>query len=134
MQTCPRMLMPPISRYMTPAPHAVAPNDTVLAARAVMGQYRIHHLPVVAEQALVGIVSDRDLHGASDDSVADAMSRQVASVATLAPLDEVVALMEAQRIGSVVVVGAAGVEGIFTLTDALRAFGDMLRRMERGER
>jgi CBS domain-containing protein len=84
-------------------------------------------LPVVDNDVLVGIVSDRDLpHHITDDRVAGVMTCDVATVTSGAPLDEVLTLMEAGRFGSVVVTGPHGVEGIFTLTDALHVFSQFL--------
>lgn len=128
--------MPPISRYMTRIPHAIGPRDKLSAARAVMRRHHIHHLPVIDDDKLVGIVSDRDLVGSKsfDDRVADAMTAHVVEVHEATTLDEVIPLMQAGRFNSVVVTGADGVEGIFTSADALRAFADMLQRADDGER
>jgi CBS domain-containing protein len=76
----------------------------------------------------MGIISADDLSGAVTDRIGDAMTRDVASVCADARLDEVVSLMNAGRLGSVVITGADGVEGIFTIHDALRAFAEMLAR------
>ncbi len=129
------MWMPPVSRYMTPLPYTIGPRDTLAAARALMLEHQIRHLPVVDEDRLVGIISDRDLASiASDGRVADAMTSDVASVRENSPLDEVVNLMDAAKFGSVLILGDHGVVGIFTLLDALRAFAELLRRVEAGER
>ena len=128
------MIIPPVSRYMTKSPHVVAPRDKLTRARALMRRHQIHHLPVVdAEARLVGIVSDHDL-GSLDDKVIDAMTHDVVTVDANAALDEVVALMQTGRINSVVVTGSTGIEGIFTATDAVRALGDVLERVDSGER
>ena len=128
--------MPPVSRYMTSQPHAVAPRDRLWVARDLMSEHAIRHVPVVENHELVGILSDRDLLAIHppEDNVSDAMSRHVAAVSAETPMDEVIALMVSKRIGSVVIVGRTGVEGIFTLTDAMRAFCDVLHRNEEGER
>jgi CBS domain-containing protein len=130
------MLMPTVSRYMTRRPHAVASRDKLSTARDVMRRYQIHHLPVIDDRTLVGIVSDRDVRDFDglDEHVADAMTQQVAQVQATTSLDEVLALMQAGRFNSVVVTGVDGVEGIFTSTDALRAFSDVLQRADEGER
>jgi len=128
------MIIPPVSRYMTKSPHVVGPRDRLTKARSLMRRNQIHHLPVVDSEArLVGIVSDRDF-GAMNDKVVDAMTHDVVTVDANATLDEVVALMQTGRINSVVVTGKAGIEGIFTATDAVRALGDLLERVETGER
>ena len=124
--------MPPVSRYMTMHPHAIGPHEKLSSARRLMRNTGIHHLPVMHDDELVGVISDRDLFRLNtlrDISVGDTMSEPVVTVCGETPLDEVIGLMERERCGSVVVVGASGgVEGIFTVTDALRAFRDVLRR------
>jgi acetoin utilization protein AcuB len=130
------MLMPTVSRYMTRGPHAIASRDKVSTALNVMRRYQIHHLPVVDDHKLVGIVTDRDLIAfhVFDDHVADAMTKTVAEVNEGATLDEVLARMQTGHSNSVVVTGNDGVEGIFTSTDAMRAFADVLQRTDDSER
>lgn len=122
------MLMPPVSRYMTVHPYAIGPRDQLASARQLMATRNIHHLPVLDGDRLVGILSDRDLLR-TDAKVAELMTQDVLAVTPDAPLDEVLGQMEAKSCGSAVVVGNGGVEGIFTVHDALRALGDLLRRV-----
>lgn len=129
------MLMPPISRYMTTHPYAVDPREKLSSARHLMATRDIHHLPVMEREQLVGIISDRDLHPVHplhDITVGELMTEDVAHVSPDTPMDEVVDLMERRKCSSVVVLGANGVEGIFTVNDALRALGDLLRRNVEG--
>jgi len=123
--------MPPVSRYMTMHPFAIGPRDKLSAARRLMTEHHVKHLPVLEDERLVGIVSDRDLHPVHplhDIAVADTMTEDVVTVPRETPIDEVIELMEARGCGSILVVDAGQVEGIFTLTDALHALGDVLRR------
>lgn len=123
--------MPPVSRYMTTHPCAVGPREKLSTARHLMATRDIHHLPVMEGDHLVGIISDRDIypvHPLHDVTVGDLMSEDVALVPAETPMDQVVDLMERRRCSSVVIAGAAGVVGIFTVRDALRALGDLLRR------
>jgi len=53
----------PISAVMTRAVITVAPDDSVEQAAEHMATRWIRHLPVVADGALVGMVSQRDLCG-----------------------------------------------------------------------
>jgi acetoin utilization protein AcuB len=125
------MLMPPVSRYMTAHPFAIDPHEKLSSARHLMATRDIHHLPVMDHEKLVGIISDRDLHPIhplQDVTVGELMTEDVAHVRADTPMDEVIDEMERRRVSSVVVVGAGGVEGIFTVSDALRALGDLLRR------
>ncbi|HEX5061924.1 MAG TPA: CBS domain-containing protein [Kofleriaceae bacterium] len=123
--------MPPVSRYMTNHPYAISPHEKLSSARHLMATRDIHHLPVMEHDELVGIVSDRDLHPVHplhDMTVGELMTEDVAHVSADTPMDEVIDLMERKHCSSVVVLGLKGVEGIFTVTDALRALGDLLRR------
>jgi CBS domain-containing protein len=130
------MSIPTVSRYMTPHPHAVAPRTRLSLARDLMDAHKIRHLPVIDHEKLVGILSDHDLRAfhAPEDNVADAMTEEVATVVEATPLAEVVTLMETKQLSSVVIVGDASVEGIFTRTDAMRAFCDLLQRDEASQR
>ncbi|MEO7731501.1 MAG: CBS domain-containing protein [Kofleriaceae bacterium] len=121
---------------MTRHPHAVASRTTLSSARELMGEHKIHHLPAIDHDRLVGILNDQDLQAihTPEDHVADAMTVDVATVPEATPLDEVVTLMDARKLSSVVVMGGTGVAGIFTLTDAMRAFCNVLEREEAGQR
>jgi acetoin utilization protein AcuB len=125
------MLMPPVSRYMTLHPYAIASGEKLSSARHLMATRDIHHLPVLDRDELVGIVSDRDLypvHPLHDITVGELMTQDVAHCAADTPLDEALDLMERRGCSSVVVTGTHGIEGIFTVHDALRALADVLRR------
>jgi acetoin utilization protein AcuB len=125
------MLMPPVSRYMTVHPYAIGPRDKLSSARRLMATRKVHHLPVLEENRLIGIISDRDVHPVHplhDVRVEETMTEDVLEVRPDTPLDEVLGQMEAKNCGSAVVVSDTGVEGIFTTHDALRALGDLLRR------
>lgn len=41
--------------------HSVAPDDSIDVPICLMEEHRIHHLPVVSDEAVVGMLSDRDL-------------------------------------------------------------------------
>lgn len=50
----------PINRIMTTEPVTVGPNESVAAAKELLESYGIHHLPVVEDGILVGILSSSD--------------------------------------------------------------------------
>ncbi|WP_022684856.1 CBS domain-containing protein [Sphingomonas phyllosphaerae] len=56
-----RTLELPVGEVMTAEPLVATRHDSVLAALSLMTRRRIRHLPVVEENALVGIVSIGDL-------------------------------------------------------------------------
>jgi acetoin utilization protein AcuB len=129
------MLMPPITHYMTSEVYVVSPRERRSSALHLMGTRNIHHLPVIERDELVGIVSDRDLHighASHDRTVREFMTDDVTCVRPETPMNEVLDLMERRRCGSVLVMGPNGIAGIFTVNDALRALGDLLRRTVEG--
>lgn len=125
---------PSVTDYMSPTPIAVSPHDSLDTARKLMREYSVRHLPVVADDELVGVLSDRDLArpalvatpGWRQASVADAMSRSPYVVPEQAPLNKVARDMEQRRISSAVVMDGKKIAGIFTSADALRALADSL--------
>src|SRR4030065_2702383 len=50
-----------VGRRMTREVIALSPKDTVRDANRILEENRIHHLPVVEGEELVGIVSDTDI-------------------------------------------------------------------------
>jgi CBS domain-containing protein len=127
------MLENTVSRYMSPIPLTISVSDSVATAHKVMRDYGIRHLPVLKDQKLAGIVSERDLYftdrmDPEAMSVTEAMTAEAYAVRPSAPLEEVVREMAASRYGSAVVVDHGQVVGIFTTVDALEAFADLLAR------
>ena len=45
----------------------LAPSDTGAKALQIMDDFRVSHLPVVSETEYIGLVSDNDIYGISDD-------------------------------------------------------------------
>lgn len=123
------MMIPPVSHYMTSRPHVVTSRDSLAKARDLMTAHSIHHLPVVDHGRLVGIVTDDDLDRTRsyDEHVSDAMTGDVAGVDEAVPLDEAVMLMNTGHRSSLVITSKTAITGIFTITDAMRAFAEILR-------
>jgi CBS domain-containing protein len=123
----------PISDYMTPSPACIAAHRTLADAWQAMQHEHVRHLPVLDGGAVVGMISQRDLGllGAGsatrleDVRVADAMSGDPYVVAPRVSLRVVIDQLNAQKIGSAIVVDKGRVLGVFTTTDALA----LLRRM-----
>ncbi len=128
--------MPKIKAVMTPFPHAVESEATILTARAMMERYTIRHLPVTQHGKLCGIISDRDIAVAlnlgahvQDESqilVGDACTVDPYTVAPDETLDHVVLTMADAHIGSALVVENEKLVGIFTTTDACKFLGEFL--------
>lgn len=121
---------------MQPQVLTVAPQTPLPEAARLMQERWIRHLPVVKDEALVGIVSDRDLKGATalvaaaavidvfpaleaGPTVEAIMTRSVVVVGPDAPVEEAVRIMAAEKIGALPVVEGGRLIGIVTETDAL---------------
>jgi acetoin utilization protein AcuB len=126
--------IPPISKYMTTAPHSIGPDQTLATAHKFMREHQIRHLPVLSGGRLVGMVTLRDLHlvetlkdvDPTRVTVEEAMSSEVYAVSPEAPLDEVAAAMAEHKYGSAVVVQNQKVVGIFTTVDACKTLHELL--------
>lgn len=127
-----------VSNIMTRALVVVGPDDTLSTVSEVFRERGFHHVPVVEQGKLVGIVSDRDVLRAlspflgtlSERAVDSAtlqrkvfqvMTRRPAVVRADTPLSEVAGLMLDRRISSLPVTDAEGrLVGIVTMRDILR--------------
>jgi acetoin utilization protein AcuB len=130
------MLMPPVSRFMTTGAHVVEATSTIANARRLMQSHAMHHVPVIDRGKLVGMVSERDLWllqasariDPNAEQVREAMMQDAVTVAGATPLDEVAELMVGRHATSVVVTEGPAIVGIFTVTDALVALAEVLKR------
>ena len=58
-----------VSQWMTKSVLTVKPHDTLKRARELMTKHRVNQLPVVVDDKVVGIVTDRDVRGAYPSSM-----------------------------------------------------------------
>ena len=103
----------------------------VAMAGALLGQ-----MSVVRDDAVVGLISDRDVRLVAGLSLAeklqvragDIMVTEPLTVAASAPLQEVALKMASLKVGSAIVNDEDGrLLGIFTATDALNALVEVIR-------
>ena len=130
--------IPAVRSVMTPFPHSVKTGDPLLRARAMMVEHEIRHLPVIEDDELVGVLTDRDLKRALDPDlglppkeelfVRDVFVRDAYVVEGSEPLDLVLEHMATNHIGSSLVTRDGLLMGILTATDACRLFCDHLRK------
>ena len=124
---------------MTPFPWFVEAGEPLGRAHELMRDQDIRHLPVTRDDELVGIVSARDIELAVSISpeAAHGESLTVQHVSALdpyvvdiaEPLDSVLSSMAERRIGAALVTRHGKLAGIFTASDACRAFSEFLRAM-----
>lgn len=114
---------------MTHDVETVRPEDDVSTALQLMLWAGIRHLPVVADGAVVGVLSHRDCIGAqprAPDMRAKVRDVMRTDFQTAGPDDEIAAVawrMGAFRIGCMPVLENGKLIGIFTTTDALAHLG-----------
>ena len=130
--------IPAVKGVMTPFPYSIAIDAPVSEALEFMRRAKIRHLPVVENDKLKGIVSDRDIKlmlgpdfaypRAEECTVREAMAPDSYIVDLSTPLDVVLDHMATHRIGSAVITRKGKLVGIFTSTDACRAYADLLVR------
>ena len=131
--------IPSIGSVMTPFPHVVQVDESVLAARTLMVEHEVRHLPVKDGNTLLGVLTDRDLKRAFDPSlglapkeelfVRDVFVSDAYVVDVCEALDGVLDHLSSQHIGSALVTKNGRLVGIFTLTDAARLFCRHLRAL-----
>ncbi len=128
-----------VSDHMTPDPVVVSSDVCVTTALRLMDDCVIRHLPVVNDGHLIGVVSDRDLLGATawrvlgstvkhDKVVADVMHREVV---TVTPDDRIVAALVEIVVGGVgclPVLDDGHLVGIVTEMDLLELYTELCRR------
>ncbi|MCC6625382.1 MAG: CBS domain-containing protein [Deltaproteobacteria bacterium] len=117
----------------------IHPGATVYRALEVMAQHDIGALPVVEDERLVGIFSERDyarkviLAGRSsrDTPVSDLMVREVLCVTPRATIEECMGLMTQKRVRHLPVLDGDALVGIVTIGDVVkRLLGDQASEID----
>jgi acetoin utilization protein AcuB len=120
-----------IREIMHPNPIVVQPDTTLCAAYALMQEKGIRHLPVVLNNRLTGIITDRDLRLATsrlaehpfepDAAVKDVMNTRVQTTHPNDPVEQSTRLMRSLKIGCLPVLENSKLVGIVTSADLLDA-------------
>lgn len=122
---------------MTPFPYSISETAPLTEAQAFMRAKKIRHLPVTRDGEPLGMISDRDIKlvlgpdfaypNADELTIGQVMVKEVYSVDLAARIDNVLAHMARHHIGSALVTRKGKLVGVFTATDACRAFCEHLR-------
>ena len=129
-----------VGKRMTRNPKPVSPDDPLSTAARILREHRFHHLPVVEDGGLVGILSDTDLRNASfaatpaagrggepgDRPVREAMRTEVWSVTPEDSVEDALMILTREKFGALPVLSGDRLVGIITRTDLLNAFVDLL--------
>lgn len=123
-----------VDEFTSPDIKSVSPDTKLNDVIQLMEESDIRHLPVVLENKIEGIISERDvLTGIRKQSsellyAKDIMTKNPYTVSPNTPMEEVAFYLSKNKIGSAVVCNAEDdYIGIFTNTDALNALVEVLR-------
>ncbi len=130
--------MPLIKSVMTPFPYSIETERPLSEARAMMNRHNVHHLPVMQDSRLIGVISERDVRSGAnrsldeDDPAGEPRVKEVCDarayvVALNTPLDQVLLHMARTHTDAALVTKEDRLVGIFTMTDACRTYGELLR-------
>jgi acetoin utilization protein AcuB len=125
-----------VADWMSTGVLAVETFDSIAIARQLMAKHRVNQLPVLDNDRLIGIVTDRDIRDAYPTSmminrtqaidqfaekitVEEVMTRDIFIVRPETPLRQAVSLLRKHRIGSLPVVQNQQLAGIITRSDIL---------------
>lgn len=125
----------------------VTPSATLAEARTLMHDNRIHHIPVINDDELVGLVTLTNVLAATDSFLRDAKNRihaneilieeaMVSDVATVeihASLRQAALFLEKHKIGCLPVMESEKLVGIITDTDFVAVAINLLEQIEETE-
>jgi len=130
----------------------ISPKEGVSLAKHILEKKGIRHLPVVSNEGLVGIITDRDIRLALPSpatslemheisylldklQVQAVMTRKVITVTPETSIEAAAALLLAHKIGGLPVLDGGRVVGMITGGDVLRALleGDREKTQEVGK-
>jgi acetoin utilization protein AcuB len=115
---------------MTKHPVTVSPNDTLAQAQEKMRSGGFRQIPVVDNNRVIGIVTDRDIGRRGRHNVVakvqSAMTNEVLTVSRDMPLDEAARLLLRHKIGGLPVVDRGELVGIISTSDILQAFVELV--------
>jgi len=125
-----------VSSRMTVHPITVSPEESLAAAQAKMIGRRIRALPVIDGQALIGMLTDRDIRQhlgfLQQTKVNAAMSTPLVTVSPSSTLEQAAQLVLEHKIGGLPVVENGKLVGIITTSDLLGAFLELTGAGEEG--
>ena len=126
-----------VREIMMGSPVTLKPDETLDLANDVISLGRIRHIPIVEDGRLVGLLSERDMMGATTTTIfglkrksksallksvliKDVMKKKVVTVKPDTPIKDAAHLMKEKKIRCVPVVDEGSLVGLVTTTDILR--------------
>lgn len=124
---------PPVSELMTPSPVTTTSDALAAEAEARCREFGFRHLPVVDDDQLVGVLSDRDLRKfrgrqlSEKTTVGVIMTSSPQAVEETCRASQAAQAMVEQRLGALPVTSGGRVVGILSVTDLLEHCQNHLR-------
>lgn len=98
----------------------IGPSESTDMVKEMFRRYDIHHLVVVEQKEVIGLIADRDLIDLNASStVHDVMNRQPVTISPEETVRKAAALMTGHVIGSLPVVAGGQLVGIVTTYDLI---------------
>jgi len=129
-----------VTEVMTKEVQTVRPGLPAVDAWELMRRKGIHHLVVMADSKVMGVLSDRDAGGRSGASirarstVADLMTTAVVTTDPEATIRKIANVMRGRTIGCVPVISGKHLVGIVTASDLLELLGRGIDRPAKPQR
>jgi acetoin utilization protein AcuB len=121
---------------MTKNPETISPDEFLTTGLGKMHKGGFRRLPVVKDDKLIGIITDRDLREHAGllerTKVSSAMTKDLMTVTPRATVEQATKLMLSHKISGLPVTDAGNLVGIITSSDILQAFLEMLGASEEG--
>jgi len=125
-----------IDAVMTPYPYSVEIDAHLSTAKSMLAQFKVRHLPVRDGDKWVGVVTEQnlamaqalgvDMSVSSNVRIRDLCRHKAYVVGPGEPLAQVLRSMAAESHDSALVVKDGKLLGIFTATDALKRYAELL--------
>jgi len=125
-----------VQNRMTNNPETISPEEFLTSVLGKMQKGGFRRLPVIKDDKLIGIITDRDLREHAGllerTKVSSAMTKDLMTVTPRTTLEQATKLMLSHKISGLPVTDAGTLIGIITSSDILQAFIDMLGASEEG--
>jgi acetoin utilization protein AcuB len=119
-----------IGNRMTKRPITATPDEFLSAAREKMQAGGFRRLPVVSDDRLVGIITDRDIRAhlgyLEQTKINGVMTEKVLTISPASTVEEAAQLLLKHQIGGLPVIDAGRLVGMITTSDVMKAFLDVM--------
>ena len=128
---------PTLKTAMTPFPYSIELNTSLKNVKKMMLDHNIHHIPVIYNNSIIGVITARDIEVAKRlESESDSDNNlRVQDIYITKPyivdinnsIESVLLNMATHHIGCAIVTKHEKLVGIFTFVDVCRYFGEYIQ-------